>query len=860
MPTTWSLLKSHAITMGDCVAVFDPEFDSLLEFTLCLEELVGVNAQSQQVRRAWFEQLDDVNLAEFNRLFTFTKEADVQELEYVITDEYHKQHTIRHLSYCYANDLGEQLILIILRDFSTKSKKQSTLKVADWHHLDSSQIRHLRKIIKALYIDLSADFLMVATPDLDNEAATSLVAMQDGLFIEPLNYALAGTPCELTSSGKICVHKEDIQTLYASDDFLKEMGAQSYIGVPFFNEKGRVHGYLVVINKYVIEDEESFHRIIHKYQPMLNRRIQLFIADQQLQGFKRDRFEHSQLLLGSTPTSENLMAEPTLSNHAFNDLKEAILIADANLTIIQVNKAFSDITGYSAKEAVGQKPNMLSSGKHQESFYQEMYQSLEQDGIWEGEIVNKTKQGRLYTEWLNIRVIYNHHQELTHYMAIFSDISFHKEHEALLYFQANYDPLTSFPNRSLLFYQLAEQIEQLTTQSRSTLCLLHLDLNGLSRINENYGYAIGDALLLHVAEIIKSHVDENTIIARISGDNFIILRHILDEELSEFTLTDTLIESIAAPIDIEGVRLNITSNIGIAYTKNPELSTDNFYSRAEQALFRAKLDGVNLARVYDKVLENELKNCWQLEQELNLAIEKDQFELYYQPQMDVITNRLAGVEALVRWHHPTRGLLTPGYFIPLAEKTGQIIPLGNLILQKACAQIRCWQQQLVKRFTVSVNISPKQFSVEATHHYLKRIINEAQIDKSLIVLEITEDVLMTEHSDLLEMLKDFRQDGIELSLDDFGTGFSSLSYLQQYPLNELKIDRSFIRTLGAKPESQTIVKAIIAMAKGLKLKVVAEGVETLQHRDVLSKLGCDILQGYYYAKPLCIEKLKPFIK
>lgn len=854
------LLKSHALSIGDCVAVYDPELDVLVEHTVCIQEITGVSFNCENIIHQWFDNLEGISYKQFKQLFSFSAVGDCQQLDYTIERIGKKPHSLRHLSYSFISEQGNQLILMIIRDYHANTLKKSTLKVADWHLVNSSQLRHIRKLISTIYNETKADFIMVATPDKSAKVALSLATMQNGFFVEQTEYLLADTPCESTVSGKICVFKKDIQKLFPNDRFLADISAQSYVGVPFFNEKGQVNGYLIIMSSNEIDYENQFTRVIDNYQPMLNRRIQLYIADQQLSELKSGRFDHSQFLLGSTPSSESLLAHANLSEQAFNSVKEAILIADKNSNIIHVNKAFSDITGYLADDVIGKNPRVLSSKRHGADFYVDMYQCLEQEGIWEGEIINKTKQGKLYTEWLSIRAIYDHYQELTHYIAVFSDISVHKEHEKLLYFQANYDPLTSLPNRSLLFFILAEEIAKLNEKPKSTLCLMHLDLNGLSRINENYSYAVGDGVLLEVTAILRSVLTEGTTIARISGDNFIVLFNVEGRVNQQLNVAEQIIEAISKPMEVADQKFKITSNIGVAFTKDSELSTDSFYSRGEQALFKAKLDGVNIARTFDDSLKSELRNHWQTEQELSAAIENDEFVLFYQPQIDAVTNKLSGVEALVRWQHPTRGLLTPNYFIPSAEKSGQIITLGNLILQKACQQIKIWQEQQPEEFTVSVNISPKQFAVEATHHYLKRIISEADIDKSRVVLEVTEDVLMNDHDDLLEILGDFRRDGIELSLDDFGTGFSSLSYLQQYPLGELKIDRSFITSLGAKPESQTIVKAIISMAKGLRLKVVAEGVETEQHRDILLGLGCDIFQGFYYAKPLTVDNLERFIK
>tara|TARA_R110001583_G_C5671699_1_gene411434 strand:- start:32316 stop:35015 length:2700 start_codon:yes stop_codon:yes gene_type:complete len=857
----YSLLKQHAVLMGDCVCVYDPKRDAIVEYTDCFNDIVNIGAINTNVKQRWLTKIEKMSELAKSHLFSHNIESKPEQFEYYLKNKSANSHRINHISYPFTSQSGHLLVLIILRDHDAlpKSIVEAKLKMEDWRRIDNSQLRHIRKIISAIYSRCQASFVMLALPQESGGTAKSLVAINEGGFIDEMVYELAGTPCEITNQGKICTHKKDIQKLYPSDKMLVEMSAESYIGVPFFDDNGRVQAYLVIISKTTLASKSHYHDVLDELQPKLSRRLQLYAADQQLLELGDNHFDITQFSLGATPSTETLGQWSNLSDEAFNYVKEAICITDANNNIIQVNKAFREITGYSEQEIIGRGPSVLSSGKHDHEFYQKMYNSLEQHGMWEGEIINKTKQGKLFSEWLYIRVIYNNKQEVTNYIAVFNDISLHKENEELLYFQANYDPLTMLPNRSFFFYNLAEKMNALTEDSTESLYLLHIDLNGLARINENYNYSVGDSILIETSRRLKRIISDDAVLARISGDNFVILIPTKNHDYDINALAGEVCELLALAIDTEDFQVKITSNIGIASTDNPELSTDTFYSMAEQALLKSKQEGANLYFVYDEALQNELKSRWQLEQELALAIEEDQFVLYYQPQVDSQTGHLLGVECLVRWQHPKKGLIAPGYFIPLAEESGQIVSLGNLILEKACQQIKIWSTQYEQKFTVSVNISPRQFALEHSHKTLRNIIEQSQIDKSRIILEITEDVLMTEHSDLLEMLSEIRASGIELSLDDFGTGFSSLSYLQQYPLSELKIDQSFVRSLGVKPESHTIVQAIIAMAKGLNLKVVAEGVETQQHIDILSLLGCDIFQGYYFSKPVPVEELDLYI-
>ncbi|OUS27934.1 hypothetical protein A9Q98_08640 [Thalassotalea sp. 42_200_T64] len=864
----FQLIKEHAIAFGDCVSVYDPVLDKVVESTDCFMEIIDIDPASNHIKAQWLAKMKLSGQVYHEELFQIGADLSPVFKEYELVHVNGSVHHIRQVNYPYFDqqDPEKTLVLITLRDCNHEYRTNPKHVTENWRKENSSQVRYLRKILALISNECQADFAMLAIPSADKQHAQSLVAIQDGEFIDDLNYALKGTPCEITVNGSICAHKNDIQNLYPEDNMLVNMQAESYIGVPFFDEEGLVSGYLVIIKKTSLQDKSYCKKLIENYQAQLNRRIQLYFADKQLAQMCQDKsgflgFDQEQFLLGTTPSSKELASWSNISKETFNSVKEAILITDADNNIIHCNRAFTDITGYSLAEVLAKNPSVLSSGLHDAVFYQQMEKSLAETGIWEGEIINKNKSGKTYSEWLFIRVVFDENQQATHHIAVFSDISKHKEKEELLYFQANYDPLTMLPNRSLLFFTLAESLTKLEEQPGKPIVLMHIDLNGLARINENFDYNVGDALLVETARRIKRIInDDSVMVARISGDNFVVLFSCVEHTFDADNIATRLCQELAKAVLIDQKTVKITANIGIAETSNSTLNPESLYSMAEQALLNAKLEGLGQFCVFDEQLRTELKNTWQLEQELNVAIAEDQFVLHYQPQIDASSGELLGLEALVRWQHPQRGLLAPFYFISLAEKTDQIVDLGTLVLRKACRQIALWQQTLEQTFTVSVNISPRQFALESSANTMQSIIEESAIDTSGIILEITEDVLMADHSDLLTTLGALNEGGIKLSLDDFGTGFSSLSYLQQYPLSELKIDRSFVKSLGHKPESLSIVKAIISMANSLNLKVVAEGVETVEQRDILADLGCDIFQGFYYAKPLAVADLTEFIK
>ncbi|WP_371374171.1 putative bifunctional diguanylate cyclase/phosphodiesterase [Thalassotalea aquiviva] len=861
-------IKEHAIALGDCVCVYDCIADKIVEYTYCFEDILGISPMARGIGAKWLANMKSQDPSLKQQVLSFNNSSILQSFEYEVQSNDGVVHYIRQVNYPYIDvaDTQTELLLIVLRDCSHEYKVNPLKTTKDWRKEHSSQIRYMRPIVAHIHHQCESDFTMLAVPDEEKNSAYSLVAIQGDCFLDTIDYELKGTPCEVTSDGHICTHKKDITERYPEDEMLVNMGAQSYIGVPFFDNNGQVSAYLVIIKKVPLQNFDECRQIIDSFQPQLNRRIQLYFSDQRLAWLGNNKgsflsFDQQQFALGTAPSTKELASWSSISEQTFNSIKEAVLISDANNKIIHCNKAFTDITGYTLNEVLGKDPGILSSGYHDATFYQKMGQSLQDNGFWEGEIINKNKAGKTYSEWLLIRVVYDENQQRTHYIAVFSDISKHKEKEELLYFQANYDPLTMLPNKSLLFFTLAEVLAKLQENSENLICLMHIDISGLARINENFDYYMGDAVLVETAKRIKEVVNnDDVMLARISGDNFILLYPEIDGETDVIPIADQICQNIALPMQIDDVALSIKSNVGLAVTSNSDLTPEALCSMTELALFNAKMSGANKVSMFDEQQQSVLKDNWCLEQDLAVAISEDQFELHYQPQIDRVSGKVIGVEALVRWQHPDKGLLSPHYFIHLAEQSEQIIELGNLVLSKACQQIKLWNSQLEEPITVSVNISPRQFAQECSTDTMANIITESGVDYSCVILEITEDMLMADHSDLLETLNNLKAMGLQLSLDDFGTGFSSLSYLQQYPLSELKIDRSFVKNISNNPESLSIVKAIVSMANSLSLKVVAEGVETAEQMNILDNLGCDIFQGYYYAEPMKSERLVEFIQ
>jgi len=538
-----------------------------------------------------------------------------------------------------------------------------------------------------------------------------------------------------------------------------------------------------------------------------------------------------------------------LAAQVFESSHEAIFITDAQNNIVSVNQAFIDITGYGRAEAIGQSPGLLKSGRHDAEFFRSMMNSIHHSGNWQGEIWNKRKNGEIYPAWMAISSVRNKQGGITHYVAIYSDISELKRNESQLERQANYDGLTGLANRNL-FQDRLNQALIFSRRHDCGLAVLFIDLDNFKNINDSLGHDAGDALLIQVASRLTGSVREGDTVARQGGDEFVLLLSEIRAEDNVSAITQKLLKALSAPFDIGGRELHITCSIGIAsYPKDGE-DNQTLLKNADAAMYRAKELGRNNAQYYAAEMNVRAMERLMLENSLYHALERNEFLLNYQPQVDLRTGEIVGMEALVRWQHPDLGLVSPARFIPVAEDSGLIVPLGEWVLRTACAQNKAWQRAGLKPISVAVNLSARQFRQPNLVEMVAGILSETGLDPTHLDLEVTESLVMQNVEATIVTLGRLKAMGIKLSIDDFGTGYSSLNYLKRFPIHTLKIDQTFVRDITTDPSDAAIAKTIIAMAHELGLMVIAEGVETEEQKSFLRLHRCDEMQGYLFSRPV----------
>jgi diguanylate cyclase (GGDEF)-like protein/PAS domain S-box-containing protein len=544
--------------------------------------------------------------------------------------------------------------------------------------------------------------------------------------------------------------------------------------------------------------------------------------------------------------------------------QDGIMITDAHSVILRVNRAFTNITGYTPEEIAGKSPRILSAGRQDANFYAAMHESLNSTGLWEGEIWNRRKSGEIYPEYLRITAVKNPDGVVTNYVGTFSDITKSKEAEAKINHLAFYDSLTLLPNRRLLLDRLQHALTSCTRSGRRGALLL-IDLDNFKTLNDTLGHHIGDLLLQRTAERLESCVREGDTVARLGGDEFIVMLEDLSVESLEAAaqtegIGNKILASLNETFQLGTHEYRITSSIGAAIFSDHCESRDELLKQTDIALYQAKDAGRNALRFFDPKIQTGIVARAQLENELRIALDTRQFQLFYQIQVDN-AQRPLGAEALIRWQHPEHGLVLPVQFIPLAEKTGLMLQIGLWVLDTACLQIKAWEQNALTRdLVLAINISPRQFRQPDFVAQVQAAVQRHAINPRLLKLELTESLLLDNVAETIASMEALKKLGIQYSLDDFGTGYSSLQYLKQLPLDQIKIDQSFIQDLGNNSSDKAIVRTIIAMAKSLNLDIIAEGVETDEQRQLLLNKGCNHYQGYLFGKPVPIEQFNAILK
>ena len=546
-------------------------------------------------------------------------------------------------------------------------------------------------------------------------------------------------------------------------------------------------------------------------------------------------------------------ADLRLAAKVFEGSVEGILITDKSGRILRVNQAFMDITGYGEDEVIGQRPRMLQSGRHDEAFFRHLWVSLIETGSWQGEIWNRRKSGEVYPEWLTISAVSDESGEVTHYIGGFTDLSQQKQAEDHIQHLMYYDALTSLPNRTL-FRDRFQQCMVRTRRSNDHTAFIHLDLDRFIKVNDTLGHTVGDQLLQQVGQRLSKNIRPMDFVARLGGDDFAIAVPALMTRAEVESFLEKIADVFAEPFCIAKREIFLVPSMGVVMYPDDANSYDELARYAETALQYAKRLGEGY-QFYHGSMNTNADERLNMESALRRALERDEFHLHYQPQVDASTGEIIGVEALLRWERGDEGMVMPGRFIPLLEDTGLIIPVGEWVLRRACRDLQMWLAEGYGRVPVAVNLSPRQFRSRDLVHMIDKVLRESGTDPRLLELEITESSVMDDPEFAMQTLQACHERGIRIAIDDFGTGYSSLSYLKRFPLDVLKIDRSFVADVPENDDDAAIIDTIIAMAHRLNLRVIAEGVETAAQRDFLREHGCDWVQGYYFGRPMPLEDL-----
>ena len=556
--------------------------------------------------------------------------------------------------------------------------------------------------------------------------------------------------------------------------------------------------------------------------------------------------------------SYQLTKKLKIANTIIENAINGVLITDKNNNIIEVNEAFSKINGYSREEVIGQKTNFQQSGIHDNGFYSEMWATILEEGSWRGEITNRRKDGSLYTCLMTITVINDDHNQPLYFAAIYSDITDIQETKNRLHYIAHHDPLTNLPNRLMFQLELQQTIER-ASREQQHFAVVFFDIDRFKQINDSFGHHQGDALLEMVAQRFTAVSRSSDVFARLGGDEFALIVDNIVEPSSVGHLAKKLLEVYDQPFKLnDDLEVSLSTSIGIAIYPEDGATPAQLFSHSDSAMYKAKSQGGNQYQYYESSLTEDVRTKLDMESLLRNAAEKGELSLAYQPQISLSNNALTGVEALLRWSSPELGQVSPAEFIPISEETGLIFKLTDFVLVEVANQINDWLYKGIKFGHVAVNISMVELQIEGFPEKLGVLLDKYRIDPKYIELEITEGVLLTKPKFVMAQLNKIRELGFKIAMDDFGTGFSSLSYLKKLPIQTLKIDKSFVSDIPTDTDDVQITKAIIALGKSLSLNLIAEGAETLEQVEFLNMHGCDNVQGYYFSKPLAVHELEQF--
>jgi diguanylate cyclase (GGDEF)-like protein/PAS domain S-box-containing protein len=547
-----------------------------------------------------------------------------------------------------------------------------------------------------------------------------------------------------------------------------------------------------------------------------------------------------------------------LAAKMFEQSSEGFIVTDADCNIVKVNQAFTTISGFTEADALGKNPRLLASGRHDAAFFQAMWEDLKACGQWQGEIWNRRKDGAIYPQWQSISRVVDKTGLATHYVGSFSDITQRKESEERIRLLAHFDPLTGLPNRALLVDHATRAL-QLAQRGNEPVALMFIDLDHFKNVNDSLGHDVGDRLLVALAGRFKLALRDHDTLSRVGGDEFVLLLPGTDASGAAH-VAQKLLQLAAAPYQIGQNELTITPSIGIALypLDGPDYAT--LARSADAAMYRAKECGRNGFCFHTSEMQAQSARELLLENALRRALERDQMLLNFQPQLSLANGQIVGAEALLRWHHPDFGWVSPSEFIPIAESSGLISAIGEWVLRSAVRQMRVWLDRGMAPMTMAVNVSSVQFRQQTLPDLVARVLGEAGVGPECLELELTESVASADPVGTIAVMNQLHERGVRMSIDDFGTGYSSLNYLKRFKVYKLKIDQSFVREVTKNQEDQAIVAAIISLARSLGMQTIAEGVETIEQMEYMRDKGCDEMQGYWLSRPLPADQFEAFVQ
>jgi len=787
-----------------------------------------------------------------------------------------------------------------------------------------------RGLVRKLTNTLGVDIAFIARQSEKDEACLETIAVcAGGEIVDDFRYLLEGTPCNNVFNKETCYYPREIQQHFPQDHLLWEMGVESYIGVPLFDNDGVPLGVVVVLGHSPMERRQPVESIMRIFAARIAAEMQHKKARDEIQdlikfpnenpspvlrvdaegrilyanmgsqavlrhwacqvggripqdilrecsrsldvgssrefdvscGEKKYSFilapsqEHGYVSIYGHDITEREQTRLQMSklSSALEQTADSVMITNIDGVIEYVNHAFESTTGYSAAEAIGRKPNIVKSGRHDNAFYEKLWKTILEGEVYRDVIINRRKDGSLYYEEKSITPLKDGNGNVINFISAGMDITTRMQAEEQLQHLAYHDVLTGLPNRTLFMERLTHALLQRHCGD-AKVAVLFLDVDRFKAINDTLGHESGDRFLQSFARLLLGCVRSGDTVSRFGGDEFAILIENVDSVEAVTAVAEKVLQALSKPFRVEGPDLYMTTSIGIAIYPDDADNANILLKQADSAMYQAKESGRNNFKFYSNEMSVRASRRLLLESHLRSALERGEFHVNYQPQVDARNGVIIGAEALLRWNHPELGMVSPMEFIPVLEDIGMIGEVGRWVLYTACRQAKAWNEASSYPIRIAVNISGRQFSDASLKGQVCSILDEVGLAHHLLELEITESVLMQDDKATMENLRELHGQGMKLSIDDFGTGYSSLSYLKRFPVDCLKIDRSFVRDITTDPDDATIVSAIIAMAHRLNLEVVAEGVETEAQLNYLRQSNCDIVQGYFYSPPVPEEE------